>query len=162
MRIHPLTGMAPQHKWPIREDVRGGDPQVGRFGMTRTSTDGKPKMHKGVDYLAAPGAAVFAIHDGEITRAGEQLHGKGFGQRVYLRSHDGSIESIYAHLSGQIHQAHRHVRAGDLIGWVGRSGNVGADERACSTHLHLEIRRKIESDEMVLVDPDLYLYPEES
>ncbi|MAM86033.1 M23 family metallopeptidase [Allohahella sp. A8] len=94
-------------------------------------------MHKGVDFAANRGDAVFAVAGGKVTRAGRE---GGFG-RVVRIEHAGGMETIYAHLSkisAGLKPGSR-VRQGDKVGEVGRSG------LATSTNLHFEIRNGKES-----------------
>lgn len=113
---------------------------MGSYGYTRFESDGRtPKHHDGIDWLAPMGAPVYASHDGFVSRAGEQTGGAGYGQRIYIRSKDGATETIYAHLAGQLVRFGASVRAGDLIGWIGRTGNVGLKSEI-PTHLHFEVR----------------------
>lgn len=94
-------------------------------------------MHKGVDFAANRGDAVFAVADGKVTRAGRE---GGFGRVVRL-AHANGMETIYAHLS-EISAGLKpgvRVRQGHKIGEVGRSG------LATSSNLHFEVRNGKES-----------------
>lgn len=88
-------------------------------------------FHRGVDFPALPGAVVRAVASGRIARVG-RLPGEGLSVDI---QHDGFL-SRYAHL-GTIAPAlaggGRSVRAGDVVGRVGRTGV------AYGSHLHLEI-----------------------
>jgi len=156
LKLHPMTAAKANGQWPIR--IGGSTGRVGYFGKTRRDSNGDPKMHKGVDFVAKSGVAVFAAHDGSIREDGiekgiggyEVGQGVGYGRRLYLRS--GALETVYAHLSGQHASKGYKVRAGDLIGWIGRSGNVADDTE---DHLHFEV--KIEG---VHVDPEKWLTDE--
>jgi len=135
---HPISGMSPLAlSWP----VVGG--RAGEFGWSRTDRNGKPKFHRGVDFACDPGHPIFAGHDGKVTRGMpgpdyEQKQGHGFGQRIYLAGTRGedSVLTIYAHLSGQNVVVGQEIRAGHLIGWAGRSGNITSE----ITHCHHEVR----------------------
>jgi murein DD-endopeptidase MepM/ murein hydrolase activator NlpD len=139
MIIHPLYGRVPKPDllWPVR--TGGSTGRVGSFGMTRTDQYGKPKMHRGVDWLAAQDTAIYASHDGRIIRAGEQAGGGGFGLRLYLLSGEGQGQmlTIYAHMSVQYVKIKDEVRAGHCIGRIGRTGNV---PESAEDHLHHEVR----------------------
>ena len=114
---------------------------VGGFGWTRKGSDGKPVMHKGIDWLASPGDPIFAAHDGDVTRAGEQSSGAGYGQRLYLSGK--GVQTRYAHMSVQFVILGQWVRAGHCLGLVGRSGNLSD---SIPSHLHFEVFVK---DELV-------------
>jgi len=154
---HPLHGRPPEpdQRWPVR--VGGVTGAIGSFGPTRRLANGQPKMHRGVDWLATVGTPVYAAHAGRITRAGEQTDGKGFGQRLYLRTgaDQAVILTIYAHLCVQFVTVNEHVRAGHCLGLVGRSGNVGNSP----DHLHHEVRLGGEGKDDA-VDPEWWYHEE--
>ena len=131
---HPLTGRAPSDRWPVRPGI------VGRFGLTRTNSDGSPKMHRGIDWIAPIGSRVYAAHDGKVVRAGEESGGRGYGQRIYLlRPAEGAdrlVLTIYAHLCVEFVNLLEEVRAGHCLGLVGRSGNITHEP----DHIHHEVR----------------------
>jgi hypothetical protein len=113
-------------------------------------------FHAGVDFSTggAVGAPVYASLPGRVVRA--RASGAGYGRAVYVQSDDGRL-LVYAHLdafdeplagwvaaaqdsSGEYEQdlwpdpARFPVRAGQRLGWSGRSGTD-------APHLHFEIRR---------------------
>jgi len=152
MKVHPTTGVdvrgasgwVPGHLAEVR--AGGSTGHVGSFGMTR---NGGTKMHKGTDYLCDVGDAVFAAMDGQVFRSGESIPlgsvsqdgRKGYGYRCYIKhgvTGDGKkIETRYAHLGALLVKPDQFVRAGEVIGFAGRSGNVYRD---VPTHLHFEVR----------------------
>jgi murein DD-endopeptidase MepM/ murein hydrolase activator NlpD len=89
--------------------------------------------HQGIDIFAPAGTPLLAAERGVVTRVGS---GRLGGLTVWLRGGSGTAW-YYAHL--QSHQPGlepgTEVEAGDVIGYVGNSGN------AVSTppHVHLEI-----------------------
>ena len=100
---------------------------------TFTNTWGAPRsggrQHKGVDIFAAEGTPVVAPVAGDVEFAEDTLGGLAF----HLWGDDGNY--FYgAHMSGYAGTS-RHVAAGEVIGYVGHTGN--ADESA--PHLHFEI-----------------------
>ncbi len=123
----------------------GSTGRVGSFGMTR---DGGVTMHKGVDWLCEIGHPICCALDGTVMRSGEEVPrggvvqtGRiGYGYRVTVKhdvTSDGKkLETRYAHL-GQIfvHEGEK-VRAGEILGLAGRSGNKN---RAVRTHHHHEV-----------------------
>lgn len=134
-KIHPLHCKSPDMHAPPTVRMGGMTNRVGMFGWTRMDEDGHPKFHRGVDWLVACGCPVWAAHDGKILQCGEESGGGGYGQRIYL---DGDeVVTIYAHLSGQLLQLRDYARAGQLLGWTGRSGNFSDDT---PDHLHFEVR----------------------
>jgi len=137
-KLHPLLGIElptwTEETTPIR--TGGSTGLVGTFGLTRS---GGRKWHKGVDLLAVVGWPVFAMHDGQVLRAGLENPSddkQGYGRRIWLRR-DDRIRSVYAHLSDLYVSPGAHVKAGHLLGRVGRTGNLSV---STPTHLHLEVR----------------------
>lgn len=143
--LNPLLGRHAPAVTPIR---RGGSTgRVGEFGPTRVNADGSLKLHKGIDLLCPEAWPVFAAHAGVVTRAGwedpdddpnDPKDGprQGYGLRVWIAAADGSVKSVYAHLSKILVTTGHPVQAGDLIGLAGRTGNISADT---PTHLHFEV-----------------------
>jgi murein DD-endopeptidase MepM/ murein hydrolase activator NlpD len=98
------------------------------FGAPRTTT-----WHHGVDIFAPLGAPVLAVADGTLFRVGWNDVG---GNRLWLRDGAGN-EFYYAHLSAYspLAQEGRQVRAGDVVGFVGTTG----DAAGTPPHLHFEV-----------------------
>ena len=89
---------------------------------------GKTKKHGGVDIFAAEGTPILAVDDGEIEFREDPIGGHAF----YLRAPD---KAVYygAHLSAYEGEP-RSVLAGDVIGYVGQTGNAAHT----TPHLHFE------------------------
>jgi len=98
--------------------------------------------HAGIDILAPAGAEVRAASPGFAEYTGKM---RGYGSVVVL-GHGEGVTTLYGHLATIRVQSGETVRAGDLIGTVGRSGN------ATTHHLHFELRVDGEA-----VDPVPYL-----
>ena len=98
------------------------------FGAPRTTT-----WHHGVDIFAPMGAPILAVADGTLFRVGWNDVG---GNRLWLRDGAGN-EFYYAHLSAYspLAQEGRQVKAGDVIGFVGTTG----DAAGTPPHLHFEV-----------------------
>jgi len=84
------------------------------------------RSHEGVDLIAERGTPVVAARDGHAKFKSNRLGGKA----VWLTAANGD-RFYYAHLDG-FSGASRQVEAGELIGWVGSTGN------ARGPHLHFE------------------------
>jgi len=91
--------------------------------------------HQGVDIGADRGQAVFAVADGVLVERLENTGAAGFGWR--LISHAGD-QYRYYHLDGFAEGVAEGdtVRAGQLIGYVGDTGNATPG----GWHLHFEVR----------------------
>lgn len=115
------------------------------FGMRYHPIHHRNMGHKGVDLAAPSGTPVYAPADGVVGKA--EWFG-GYGNYIQLE-HGGNIETRYGHLSGYAVTAGEHVHKGELIGYVGATGD------ATGPHLHYEVR--IAGD---AVDPMPYLEDE--
>lgn len=130
----------------LLDDMRGaavtgapGLPAAGRvcpvagphwYEPTWAEARGWGRDHKGEDVHAAPGTPLLAIESGTIVQSGWHWAG-GIG--VYLEGRYSGGVYYYAHLAGTAPgiRPGQEVVAGDLLGWVGSTGN------ADSPHLHL-------------------------
>ena len=101
------------------------------YGMRRHPILGYVRMHAGIDFGAAWGSPIFAVSDGIVSFAGR--HG-GHGNYVRLE-HGGGLGSGYGHMSRIAVAPGTHVRAGQVIGFVGSSG------LSTGPHLHFEVYR---------------------
>ena len=111
----------------IRNDVMG----EGDFGTKRQ----KGRSHAGVDILAPVGAYVYAAKSGIAFCANFP---RGYGKHIMIYHPDG-YQTIYGHLSGFAIYSTKKVRRGELIGFVGKTGNAAS--KAIQPHLHFEIRK---------------------
>lgn len=92
------------------------------------------RKHEGVDILASSGTAIFAVQDGRITRRQADYPGSRAGNAIWLTAASGTYY-FYGHMSSFANGVGvgSPVRAGDVIGYVGSTGN------STIPHLHLEI-----------------------
>jgi len=123
---------------PVRNDALGD----GAFGAKRRGG----RLHKGIDLEARMKAPVYASKSGW---ARFRYFPDGYGNIVAI-SHPGRWETRYGHLDKSVIKGSRWVRQGDVIGFVGKTGN--ADLEGITTHLHFEIRHKDKA-----VDPARFL-----
>ena len=101
------------------------------FGGPRPDVQGG--WHHGEDIFAAAGTPLLAVADGTLHTIGFNRIG---GYRLWLRDTQGD-EFYYAHLSAysQLAVEGRQVKAGDVIGFVGATGDADGG----APHLHFEI-----------------------
>jgi murein DD-endopeptidase MepM/ murein hydrolase activator NlpD len=103
-----------------------------RFGWRMDPITGRRTMHRGVDFSARLGTAVYATADGVVTYSGvEQTYGN-----VVEISHGSGFVTRFAHLQRRLVQRGQKVTRGDVIGRVGSTG------RSTFSHLHYEIERE--------------------
>ena len=81
----------------------------------------KIRPHKGTDFAASIGSPILATADGTVTKA-ERRGGNG----IYVKiKHNSTYETQYLHMKKYNVRVGDFVRQGDVIGWVGMTGNTG-------------------------------------
>lgn len=78
------------------------------------------RPHKGTDYAAPRGTPILATADGTVT---ESTRRGGNGKYVKIR-HNGTYSTQYLHMKKQNVKKGQFVRQGDVIGWIGMTGNT--------------------------------------
>ena len=101
------------------------------FGLRTHPLSGQRVSHRGVDVAAREGTPVRTTTDGLVSRAGWQ---GGYGLLVSI-DHPGGWQTRYGHLSRLNVTPGQQVTSGDVIGFVGSTGN------STGAHLHYEVRR---------------------
>lgn len=123
-------------------------------GMGRDREGGK-RRHMGLDFASTGGEPVLAVADGLVYMAGmDQKTGgainvepeeaatikpsqMGPGGLLVMMRHRGGLVSAYMHLSAYIVRYRQKVKAGEIIGFVGKTGIKDS-----GAHLHFELRHK--------------------
>lgn len=85
--------------------------------------------HNGIDIPIASGTKLYSAVDGVITEQANDPYGYG----NYVKIENDSCGILYAHLSKFVLKAGDKVKAGDLIGYSGNSGN------STGPHLHFAV-----------------------
>ena len=102
------------------------------FGGRSNPFDGySSDWHSGIDIANNYGAPVYASASGYVNFSG--WYG-GYGRYVEI-NHDFGFKTAYAHMSSLAVSSGSYVEKGDIIGYVGSSGN------STGPHLHFEVRR---------------------
>ena len=99
------------------------------FGERLHPILGYTRMHQGIDFAAPAGAPVYAAGDGVVE---ETRWAGGYGRWLKIR-HGADWETGYGHLSRWAVQAGDHVRQGQVVAYVGSTGE------ATGPHLHYEV-----------------------
>lgn len=80
----------------------------------------KTRAHKGTDYAAPIGTPIISTADGIVTEATR----KG-GNGIYAKiKHNGTYSTQYLHMRKLNVKVGQRVRQGDVIGWIGMTGNT--------------------------------------
>ena len=99
------------------------------FGMRKHPIRGYMKKHQGVDFAAPKGTPIYAAGDGVIEM--KQRY-KGYGKYIRIR-HANNFKTAYAHMSKYNKIPGGRVKQGQIIGYVGSTGN------STGPHLHYEV-----------------------
>ncbi|WP_035483674.1 peptidoglycan DD-metalloendopeptidase family protein [Gaetbulibacter saemankumensis] len=81
----------------------------------------KVRPHKGTDFAAPIGTPIMATANGTVTKSS---YTGGNGNYVKLR-HNATYETQYLHMKKRNVKVGQFVKQGDVIGWVGMTGNTG-------------------------------------
>lgn len=87
-------------------------------------------VHTGLDFATAYGSPIVAVSGGTVTFAG---YDGAYGNKVVITLPNGT-ELWFAHMSAFAVSEGEEVEQGELIGYVGATGNT------TGPHLHLEVR----------------------
>ena len=78
------------------------------------------RPHKGTDFAASVGTPILATANGTITKAS---YTRGNGNYVMIK-HNGTYSTQYLHMKKRNVKVGQFVEQGDVIGWVGMTGNT--------------------------------------
>lgn len=118
--------------WPLPQSFS----ITSNFGYRQDPFTGEWSYHNGTDIEAPLGTPILAAADGTVTIAnGTDPWGGSYGYYVKI-DHGGGMETLYAHCSAIAVTAGQQVRQGEVIGFVGTTGN------STGNHLHFEVWEK--------------------
>ena len=100
-----------------------------KYGRRKDPFNGKPAMHRGVDFGAKNRAVVLATAPGKVIYAGW----KGKYGRFVAIDHGNGIITRYGHLR------RIYVKLGQKVGFRAKIGQMGSSGRSTGVHLHYEI-----------------------
>ncbi len=114
----PVTGSGAISTCPVAGPVSFVD----SFGWPRPGG----RIHEGIDMISPYGTPIVAVHSGNAVQTPNSL-----GGNAVIVYHDGGTDfTYYAHMSS--YGATGHVAAGQVIGYVGSTGDTTVN------HLHFE------------------------
>ena len=137
--ISDSSGFRSGFAWPALGRISGV------YG-TRRILNGQPRRpHFGVDVAAPAGTPVHAAAAGRVAFAHPQMF---FNGKTVIIDHGLGLSSAYLHLSVITVKPGTHVKKGNLIGRIGKTGRV------IGAHLHWSLRlRGTPLDPQLLVPP---------
>ena len=105
------------------------------YGWRKNPVSGVNKLHAGTDFAAAGGTPIYAAASGYVQVAGWSTGGYGNYVIIYhgKMSDGNTYTTLYAHMRSVATSAGKYVKQGELIGYVGTTGN------STGNHLHLEV-----------------------
>lgn len=123
-------------------EIRRGKPN-NAFGWVRTNRDGSKRPHQGWDLWAPVGTPTYSIADGLVEFV--KIDQGAYGTQVCISfDHSGKLlYAFYAHLSHVYVTEGFEVKAGQMVGLTGMTGNASQVPSFSDQHLHFEIREKV-------------------
>ena len=105
------------------------------YGWRKNPVTGVNKLHAGTDFAAPAGTPIYAAASGYVQVAGWSSGGYGNYVIIYHgKMSDGNqYRTLYGHLRSVASSAGKYVKQGELIGYVGSTGN------STGNHRHLEV-----------------------
>jgi len=153
VRLQPELLRGGRYRLSLALEARLAFPLEGRGVRAIQSLFGAPRdagrrRHEGVDIFARRGTPVVAALDGVVSRVDTLSLG---GKVVWLRDPTRRLALYYAHLDSQTVRAGQRVHTGQVVGFVGNTGNA----RTTPPHLHFGVYLRGEG----AVDPDPFIRP---
>ena len=114
--------------WPLPQTFSISSP----FGYREEPFTGEIEYHNGTDIAAPNGTQILAAAAGTVTIAnGIDPWGGSYGYHIKI-DHGNGLETLYAHCSAICVTPGQQVQQGEVIGFVGSTGN------STGNHLHFE------------------------
>ena len=122
-------------RFPLQEKIL-----TSPFGPRIHPVTGEESFHSGADYATAPGTPIFSPFSGFVGGVGEDDRS---GVYLILEREDGWSVS-FSHLESRTVGKNQEVRAGELVGFTGSTGQV------TGPHVHVRVKDPAGVD----VDPE--------
>ena len=101
------------------------------YGVRKDPFNGKPTMHKGVDFAGKENTAIIATASGVVTWASKRY---GYGQLIEI-NHGNGLTTRYGHNKDLL------VNVGDVVNKGQSIALMGSTGRSTGPHVHYEILR---------------------
>lgn len=132
--LPPVSDQA-EFVWPVHGRV------ISEFGIGAGG-----ERNDGINIAAGEGTKIRAAADGIVSYTGDDL--KSYGNLALIRHGDGYV-TAYAHAKSFVVSKGDHVARGQVIGYVGETGD------ASSPQLHFELRRGARGEQPINPRPML-------
>ena len=113
------------------------------FGVRKDPFNGRPAMHKGVDFAGKEDADIIATAAGVVSWSGARY---GYGQLIEI-NHGEGLKTRYGHNKKIL------VKVGDVVNKGQVIARMGSTGRSTGPHVHYEILRN-----NTQIDPIKYVY----
>lgn len=113
------------------------------YGVRKDPFNGKPTLHKGVDFAGKENTAIIATAGGVVTWAGKRY---GYGQLIEINHGDG-LATRYGHNKNIL------VSVGEVVNKGQEIARMGSTGRSTGPHVHYEILRNNKQ-----IDPIKFVY----
>ena len=101
------------------------------YGIRKDPFNGKPTLHKGIDFAGKENTAIIATASGVVTWASKRY---GYGQLIEINHGDG-LTTRYGHNKDLL------VNVGDVVNKGQNIARMGSTGRSTGPHVHYEILR---------------------
>ncbi|WP_079509598.1 peptidoglycan DD-metalloendopeptidase family protein [Mesobacillus jeotgali] len=88
--------------------------------------------HKGIDIAGEYKTPIHSVDNGIVTKS---YYSGSYGHVVFIK-HENNLETVYAHLNKRNVEEGHAVKQGDIIGFMGNTGD------SSGVHLHFEIHKE--------------------
>ena len=109
--------------WPTRGRISS------YYGHRRSPITRKLEFHRGIDIANSSGTRIRTTADGRVVTT---TYRSGWG-RLIIIDHGYGFKTYYAHLRGYAVRRGQYVTKGQVIGYMGSTGNT------TGAHLHYEV-----------------------
>ena len=132
--------------WPL---PAGWDTLSSLYGTRTDPFTGRPGNHTGIDIPASKNTEIYAAKSGVVITS--TYNSGGYGNYVVV-SHSDGTSTLYAHMNKRNATVGQTVSQGDVIGYVGTTGN------STGNHLHFEVRVNGSRVDPIDYFPSMILY----